>query len=45
MQDIQMKTLNQVYANFLQFGNFATAFTKARIIGAVRINYSPPISR
>jgi len=44
MQDIQMKTLKQVYSNFPQFNNFATAFTKARIIGAARINYSPPIS-
>ena len=44
MQDIQMKTLKQMYSNFLQFSNFSTAFTKARIIGAVRINYTSPIS-
>ena len=40
-----MKTLKQMYSKFPQFSNFAIAFTKARIIGAVRINYSPPISR
>ena len=44
MQGIQMKTPKQMYSNLPQFSNFATAFTKARIIGAVRINYSPPIS-
>ena len=39
-----MKTLKQMYSNFLQFSNFSTAFTKARIIGAVQINYTSPIS-